>query len=217
MCNVYGPAGPRMVTERFDAQLRLPVEPWKPGLGPWGRGPFVRMHNGLREAVVGQWALIGDNDRQAQSRPRMTNNARVEGIATKPTFRGPWARGQRCLIPADWYQEPCWEGGVHVPWRFRRADGDVWALAGIWNDWTDRATGEVHPSYTMITTNCDGHPLLARMHKPDPKLPDERQDKRTVVPIEATDWETWLLGTTDQAAELVRVPPVEIYDAGPAA
>ena len=214
MCNVYGPAGPRMVTERFDAPFAA-FKDYKPGLGPWSAGPFVRSRDGRREAIVGQWALIGDKDRQANSRPRMTNNARWEELEKKPTFRGPWARGQRCLVPAEWYQEPNWESGKNVWWRFRRADGEPWGLAGLWNDWTDPATGEIHPSYTMLTLNCDGHPLLARMHKPDPKLPDDQQDKRTVVPIEREHWDQWLTGTVDQADELRRVPALEIFDAGP--
>ena len=33
-----------------------------------------------------------------------------------------------------------------------------------------RPTGEVHESYTMLTLNADAHPLMSRMHKPDPKL-----------------------------------------------
>ena len=49
----------------------------------------------------------------------MTNNARSESVATKPTFRGPRARNQRCL-------------------------------AGLWNAWTDPASGEIVQSYTMI-------------------------------------------------------------------
>lgn len=54
-------------------------------------------------------------------------------------------------------------------WRFRRRDGDLWGLAGLYNEWTDPVTGEIVPRYTMRTLNCDGHPLLSRMHKPDPK------------------------------------------------
>ena len=37
----------------------------------------------------------------------------------------------------------------------------------------DKATGEVHESHTMLTLNADLHPLMSRMHKPDPKLPSE--------------------------------------------
>ena len=51
-------------------------------------------------------------------------------------------------------------------WTLRRADGEPWHLAGIWNAWTDPTTGEVFESYSMLTQNCDGHPLLSRFHKP---------------------------------------------------
>ena len=137
---------------------------YKRGIGPWGRGPFVRVAAGEREGVVGQWALIADNARESKSAARiMTNNARSESIATKPTFRGPWARGQRCLIPAESFLEPNWESGANVWWRFRRSDGNPFALAGLWNRWTDQVTGELVESYTMLTVNADAHPLMSRM------------------------------------------------------
>jgi hypothetical protein len=36
-------------------------------------------------------------------------------------------------------------------------------LPGLWDEWNNPETGEVVPSYTMITQNCDGHPLLGLM------------------------------------------------------
>ena len=182
MCNQYAPSGPERVDEYFGASL--PKEPYRPGVGPWGRGPFVRSTPSGREVVVGQWALIGDNAKEAKSSARiMTNNARSESVASKPTFRGPWARGQRCLIPADSFLEPNWESGKNEWWRFRRADGDPWGLAGLWNAWTDLATGEIVESYTMLTINADAHPLMSRMHKPDPKFGPTDVDRSKVVTV----------------------------------
>jgi len=43
-----------------------------------------------------------------------------------------------------------------------------------------------HESYTTI--NADAHPLMGRMHKPDPKLGRDQQDKRPVIPNEAGDF-----------------------------
>ena len=73
-----------------------PSEPYRPGIGPWGKGPFVRNAvrrvkrqavDGHREAPVGQWALIADNAKEAKSSARiMTNNARSESLASRPTF-----------------------------------------------------------------------------------------------------------------------------------
>ncbi|MBK6853268.1 MAG: SOS response-associated peptidase family protein [Burkholderiales bacterium] len=214
MCNQYAPPGPERVAAYF--RVAAPSDTYRPGIGPWGRGPFIRRVADRREAVVGQWALIGDNAREARSSARiMTNNARSETVASKPTFRGPWQRGQRCLIPADTFLEPNWELGKNVWWRFARADGEPWGLAGLWNRWTDPASGELVESYTMLTLNADAHPLMSRMHKPDPKLPDDQQDKRSVIAIEPGDFDTWLAGDIGQARALMQLTPVELFAAAP--
>ena len=63
----------------------------------------------------------------------------------------------------------------------------------------------------MITQNCDDVPVLNLMHRPDPKRPPDMQDKRTVVPLETGDWDTWLHGTIERAESLIKVPPVELF------
>ena len=87
----------------------------------------------------------------------------------------------------------------------------------MWNTWIDKATGEIVESYTMLTLNADAHPLMRRMHKPDPKLGSHQQDKRSVVAIENDDVDEWLSGTPEQAAALIRLSPGEAFDAGPVA
>lgn len=90
------------------------------------------------------------------------------------------------------------------------------ALAGLWNRWKDPATGELVESYTMLTINADSHPLMSRMHKPDPKLPSNAQDKRSVIPIEKQDVDQWLAGTQDEAMSLLRLAPEIVFDAAAA-
>jgi putative SOS response-associated peptidase YedK len=179
-------------------------------------GPFLRAAAGERaiELVVGQWWLIADRATE-RSPAAKTYNARWEALTSRWSFRGPWQRGQRCIIPAECWYEPNWELGRHVPWCFRTTDGSPWGLAGLWNDWVDPSTGEAHGSYTMLTMNADSHPLMRRMHTPDPRLPPEAQDKRSVVPIGVADVNTWLFGTIDDAAGLMRLPPAALFDAGP--
>ena len=194
-------------------------QPWRGGeVFPRGQGPFVRAAREVpgagRELVVGQWGLVP----WFAKTPKLTystNNARAEELAAKATFKHPWARGQRCIIPAVSFDEPNWESGKNVWWRFRRADGQLWGLAGLWNTWTDKTTGEIVESYTMLTINADAHPLMRRMHKPDVDLPADKQDKRSVVVIEASDFDAWLSGTADDATSLIRLAPVELIVAGP--
>ena len=72
-------------------------------------------------------------------------------------------------------------------------------------------------SYTMLTINADGHPLMGRMHRPDPKRPPDLQDKRSVVPIALEDVDAWLTAPVAQAAKLVQLAPAACFEAEPMA
>jgi len=189
---------------------------WASEIFPRAPGPFIRTAGAApeRQLVVGQWGLIPWFAETAKL-TYSTNNARFEGIAAKASFKQSWLHGNRCIIPAWSFDEPCWETGRNVWWSFRRTDGAPWGLAGLWNDWIDKKTGEVISSYTMLTINADDHALMSRMHRPDPKLPADRQDKRSVVAIEFGDVDKWLTGTVDDATELVRAPSLQLIEAVP--
>lgn len=74
------------------------------------------------------------------------------------------------------------------------------------------ASGELVESYTMLTINADDHPLMGRMHRPDPKRPPNMQDKRSVVPIELADVDAWLHAPLEQAAALVKLAPAQRFE-----
>ncbi len=46
-------------------------------------------------------------------------------------------------------------------------------------------------------------------------MPPDQQDKRSVIPIEIADVDQWLHGSTEEVQALIRVPPVEAFEAGP--
>lgn len=189
---------------------------WVRDLHPRGEGPFLRWYKfGTLELVVGQWTLIPPREKTRKLK-YSTFNARGEELAEKPSYREVWSKSQRCIIPALSFDEPCWETGKNVWWRFRRIDGLPWGLAGLWNTWTDLANGETVESYSMLTINADDHPLMSRMHKPDPTERPDKQDKRSVVAIDHCDLEQWMHGSTEEAAELLVPPAMELIDAGPA-
>lgn len=216
MCNLYGSSKLAGIRKHWRPRNDLD---WDGGIvAPRKPGPFVRRARDdagyEREMAVGRWGLIPWFSKTADIK-YATNNARSEELTAKASYKHPWARGQRCIIPADWFDEPNWESGKNVWWRFRRADGEPWGLAGLWNVWKDPKTGEEVESYTMLTLNADAHPLMSRMHKPDPKLGPDDQDKRSVISIEQADVDQWLTGTVQEAQELLRLSPVDVFDAGP--
>ena len=237
MCNRYVSPAEADIERQWHIGAR---QPWRGGeVYPRAPGPFIRAprkpgsgrdappapathptpanapaHDEPAELVVGQWGLVPWFAKTAKL-PYATNNARFEELASKASYKHPWARGQRCIIPAYSFDEPNWESGKNIWWRFRRADAGLWGLAGLWNVWTDPASGELVESYTMLTLNADAHPLMSRMHKPDPKLPPDQQDKRSVVPIADGDVRTWLFGSHAEAAALVRLTEADVFDGAP--
>lgn len=208
MCNRYVSPSEAEIERYWHIGARTPTQWAGGGVYPRAPGPFIRAGNDAPELVVGQWALIPVFAKAAKL-PYATNNARSEELARKASFRQPWARGQRCIIPAWSFDEPCWETGKNVWWTFERSDGAPWGLAGLWNTWVDKATGEVVESYTMLTINADNHPIMRRMHKPDPTLGPNEQDKRSVVAIEPQNMQRWLHGTLKETQALLAPPAME--------
>ncbi len=217
MCNRYVAPGEGDIERFWEIGRR---NPWRGQVEVFPRspGPFLRAATdaGGLDLVVGQWGLIPWFAKSAKL-TYSTNNARFEEVAGKASYKQAWSRAQRCIIPAWSFDEPCWETGRNVWWRFRRKDGAPWGLAGLWSAWTDSATGEVIESYTMLTINADHHPIMSRMHKPDPKLPADRQDKRSVVAIESADVDRWLRASNEEAVGVVRAPAADLIEAGPLA
>lgn len=224
MCNVYQPAQMELFTELPPGKKIRKHRPFKPIVGPLNDAPYYTPDGW----VVGQWGMIPPDSKThipmtREGRRLSTNNARIEGIEKKWTFRFAWAKGQRCLIPALSYDEPNWESGRNVWWTFTRKDEKPWMLGGLYSEWVDKETGEVWPNFTMLTQNCNAHSLLNRMHKPelDPKtkepLPLAQQDKRAVVPIEEEDWDRWLNGSIEDALALVKLPSLDVIQGRPRA
>lgn len=234
MCNRYYAPGEKEIEEYWFVGRQKPNRWWDDpqvrDIFPRYQAPFIRRAADdagySREAVVGRWGLIPWFSKTADIK-YSTNNARSEELSAKDSYKHPWARGQRCIIPAQWFYEPYW--GPYENqfkrcewWQFRRADGQPWGLAGIWNAWIDKTTGERHESFSMLTMNADEHPLMKRMHrneldaKTKQPLPLDQQDKRSVIPIELGDVDTWLAGTVEEASKLLRLAPVEDFDASPA-
>jgi putative SOS response-associated peptidase YedK len=237
MCNLHRLA-PKEDLERYIrqhvAQLLLPEWPLKSDIGPFDEGLFL-VPDGSAGLVGrrGQWGMIRPGQperieykehppRKPGGKPRkeilLKNNSRIEGVAKLPAFRDAWKQGRRCLIPADWLQEPNWESGKCVWWRLKRADGLPWMVAGIWSEWTDPTTGEIVPNYAMLTFGVNDHPLLSRLHKPDRDretgevLPLAMQDKRGEAHIEPHSWMPWLNGSIEEAAALLVAPPDSFFD-----
>ena len=219
MCTRYIPPEVGDIERHWHVGGRTPLR-WTRDMFPSYQGTCIRAAKDSAayepELVVGQWNLVAwlAKDRKLKY---ATSNARSEELSQKASYKHPWARGQRCIVPAAAFFEPNWESGKHVPWHFTRTDGTPWGLAGLWITWPDKATGGIVESCAMLTINADQHALMNRMHRPDAKRLPHMQDKRSVVPIELQDVGQWLSATLEQASQLMRLASVEAFVGEPVA
>lgn len=121
-----------------------------------------------------QWGLIPWWTKSAtdagQIRMR-TLNGISEEIFEKPAFKDAARDGKRCLIPCTGFFEWRWfKGGkVKYPYFIHHSQEKIFSLAGLWSSWTDKTTGEMRDTYTVLTTRAN--PLLEKIHNSKKRMP----------------------------------------------
>ena len=90
-----------------------------------------------------------EGDHNKEDDPRYVG---AMGILQKPMFRNA-IRSQRCLVIADAFLEGSKSKRLSEPYVVypQRGQGPF-AMAGIWDEWVDVATGELCRSFAVVTT-----------------------------------------------------------------
>ena len=114
----------------------------------------VRLSGAGRELVSMRWGLVPVRWKKSLKDVPATFNARAETVAQKPMFRDAFKK-RRCIIPASGFFEWAGEKGEKVPHLFTAADGSlILAFAGLWDRWTDPASGDEVLSATIIVSGA---------------------------------------------------------------
>ena len=203
MCADYTPSRKEQIADRFGAhslQLELPPEAW-----PGYMAPILRRSHGTPDELELAPAMFGMVPHWADVKlAHQIYNTRTETVASKPTFRSAWRRKQFCIIPAANFFEPNYETGKPVRWRIECADGGPVAIAGIW----EYRPADQLLSFSMLTINADGHPLMQRFHKPD-------DEKRMVMILDPDQYQGWLDGSLVNETDVYRQYPADLLVAQP--
>lgn len=99
-----------------------------------------------------RWGLVPHWAKDPAIGNRMIN-ARAESVATKAAFSNA-LRSRRCIVPADGFYEWSGSGAERRPYVFRRPDGAMIGIAGLYERWIGEG-GEVVDSCTLITTRAN--------------------------------------------------------------
>jgi putative SOS response-associated peptidase YedK len=98
----------------------------------------------VRDLLLMRWGLVPCfAKRVADFKGFSTFNAKAETVTTQPTWREPFKRGRRCLVPADGYFEWVALGPKEKqPYAFTVGEKSTFAFAGLWDAWHDKMTGD---------------------------------------------------------------------------
>jgi putative SOS response-associated peptidase YedK len=112
---------------------------------------------------------------------RLANGEPVEEyIYSVPSFRDAFNNGQTCLVPLSGAVESCYfgESAGHIV-RFSPQNGPFIFALGLWNDWVNPESGEVIPTFTLLTDDPDE---FVFRHGHD----------RGLIALDAMHWPEWL-------------------------
>lgn len=163
--------------------------------------PVLRMIDGTRLGSMLRWGLIPYFAR-GEPPKYSTINATVENIEAGPVWRGPWQRGQRCILPGSGFYEWHVNGdGSKQPFAIEVADQPVFGFAGLW-DRSVKPDGRAVESCAIITLPASK--LLAAIHNAKQRMP---------AILRTEDRDPWLAGSPAEAKGALAQYPDELLHA----
>lgn len=117
------------------------------------------------------WGLIPQWSRTKEDALKMrlnTLNARSETIFEKPSFKAS-IRYKRCLVPSTGFYEWRDHKGAKYPYFISLREQEIFSMAGIYERYTDKQTGEVMDTFSIAT--CPANPLMAKIHNSKERMP----------------------------------------------
>lgn len=117
------------------------------------------------------WGLIPNwtpNSFQAKQFRVNNLNSKSETIFTKPSFAEP-IKKQRCLIPVTGFFEWRSLNNKKYPYHIQLKNEEIFCLGGIYDEWTNKETGETIKTFSIVTT--EANPLMEKIHNVKFRMP----------------------------------------------
>ena len=160
-------------------------------IAPTQMVPAMHAGQGSRTLHWMRWGLVPGWSKGVDARYAM-HNARIEGIATKPAYRGP-VRRRRCLLPVSGWYEWQKQQDRKQAWFISHRERSIVCLAGLWDEWQHDGKSIISCS---ILTGPAATPIDAVHH-------------RMPIVLAADYWDAWLdPDNTDASSALDILQPL---------
>jgi putative SOS response-associated peptidase YedK len=115
--------------------------------------------------LIPNWVKTGT---QAKEIRINTLNAKSETVMEKPSFSSA-IKKQRCLVPSTGFFEWMQLNKQKYPHFIRVKSQEIFSMAGIWEQWPNGETGEIHKTFSILTTEANS--LMAKIHNTKKRMP----------------------------------------------
>jgi putative SOS response-associated peptidase YedK len=144
--------------------------------------PIVKPVNGGKEFMVEEahWELIPSMVQSRAGLPEFrkkynTLNAKGENLLSSPFYKNA-ALKRRCLVLSSGFYE--WrkytprgsKKEISYPYHIKMKDREYFYMAGIWQPWTDKETGETIDTFSIVTTAANK--LMEQVHNSKKRMPN---------------------------------------------
>ncbi|MBK7666667.1 MAG: SOS response-associated peptidase [Sphingobacteriaceae bacterium] len=117
------------------------------------------------------WGLIPKwtpNSDLAKQFARNNLNSKSETIFELKSFKDP-IKTKRCIIPVTGFFEWRDINKNKYPYLIQLRDQEIFSLAGIYDEWVNKDSGEVINTFSITTT--EANPLMAKIHNLKLRMP----------------------------------------------
>jgi len=166
-----------MLTKKIDEitiryRVELDEDKYKPifNVSPTLLLPVITNTN-PRKLLFFRWGLIPLWAKDEKIGMSMIN-ARAETLSEKHAYKN-LLKNKRCLVLADGFFEWQKKDGKKIPYCIRMKNDDLFAFAGIWDQWKN-PDGETIFSFSIITTNANE--IVAPIHDRMPVILDQKTE-----------------------------------------
>ena len=132
---------------------------------PW---PVITSEGKIEFMICGLIPRNIRNAEQAEMIRHHTYNAKSETIFEVRSFKEA-IHDKRCLIPVSCFFEFREVFKKKFPYLIKMRNNDIFFMAGIWDEWTDKATGEISKTYSIVTTEPNA--MMAEIHNVKQRQP----------------------------------------------
>ena len=130
---------------------------------------YTQIHIQAIFAVQNRECLI-HKDWQEDLYKYNTLNAKAETIHSLSSFRES-IKSRRCIVPLTSFYEWRWndpKGNSKTKFQIGLKE-EIFSLAGIYDSWLDKETGENLNTFAVITT--EANPMMAKIHNKKKRMP----------------------------------------------